>query len=150
VGAVTKRCFDRRRPGRAHRLCRPPGAPNITATPALGSRAASHDPTRRQRASPRGASRPLDQRRPRAERGGREAARPAAAPQRERLMSRRTRLALAWGVHLYTALGLVCAAGVAVRLVEGGDEAFRAAFWLMGLATLIDATDGTLARAIRI
>jgi phosphatidylcholine synthase len=60
---------------------------------------------------------------------------------------------LAWCVHGYTALGLVAAAGM-VWLLAGADQpgptAFRAAFGLMLLATLIDATDGTLARAIRI
>jgi phosphatidylcholine synthase len=60
------------------------------------------------------------------------------------------RVALAWGVHFYTALGLVCAAGIAVLIVQGGGEAFRGAFILMLIATLIDATDGTLARAVRI
>jgi phosphatidylcholine synthase len=65
-------------------------------------------------------------------------------------MTGRRRVALAWGVHLYTALGLACAAGIAVLIVEGGDEAFPAAFWLMAVAMLIDATDGTLARAIHI
>ena len=57
---------------------------------------------------------------------------------------------LAWGVHLYTALGAVCAAGMLVLLVEGGANAFRGTFALMVLATLIDATDGTLARRIRV
>jgi phosphatidylcholine synthase len=57
---------------------------------------------------------------------------------------------LGWCVHFYTALGLVCAAGVAVALFEGGPAAFRWAFVLMLVATLIDATDGTLARAVRI
>lgn len=57
---------------------------------------------------------------------------------------------LAWGVHLYTAMGLVCAAGIAAVLVEGGPSAFRWSFLLMALATFIDATDGTLARKIRI
>jgi phosphatidylcholine synthase len=57
---------------------------------------------------------------------------------------------LAWCVHFYTALGLVCAAGVAVLLFQGGAEAYRWSFLLMLVATLIDATDGTLARAVRI
>jgi phosphatidylcholine synthase len=57
---------------------------------------------------------------------------------------------LAWCVHLYTALGLVAAAAIAVLLVQGGAEAFRTAFALMLVATLIDATDGTLARRIHI
>src|SRR5262245_19962342 len=63
------------------------------------------------------------------------------------------RRVLAWGVQLYTALGLACAAGIALLLVEARPDsvvAFRWAFALMVTATLIDATDGTLARAIRI
>jgi phosphatidylcholine synthase len=60
------------------------------------------------------------------------------------------RAVLAWCIHLYTALGLVAAAGIAVLAVRGGPDAFRWAFLLMVLATLIDATDGTLARRIRI
>ena len=58
--------------------------------------------------------------------------------------------ALAWGVHLYTALGLVFAAAIAVLLYQGGPNAFRWSFVLMAIATFVDATDGTLARAIRI
>ena len=57
---------------------------------------------------------------------------------------------LAWLVHLYTALGLVCAAGMAVLIVRGGDASFRGAFLLMMLATAIDATDGWLARRARV
>lgn len=57
---------------------------------------------------------------------------------------------LAWGVHLYTALGLVCAALIAVLINRGGDEAFRAALMLMLLAMLIDSTDGWLARRARV
>jgi len=57
---------------------------------------------------------------------------------------------LAWCVHLYTALGLVLAAGIAVLLVQGGAWAFRWSFLLMAVATFVDATDGTLARRIRI
>jgi phosphatidylcholine synthase len=53
---------------------------------------------------------------------------------------------LAWLAHFYTALGLVCAAGIAVLIVRGGDQSFRAAFLLMMVATAIDATDGWLAR----
>lgn len=56
----------------------------------------------------------------------------------------------AWLVHLYTALGLVCAAGIAVLIVRGGDASFRTAFLLMLLATAIDATDGWLARRARV
>lgn len=57
---------------------------------------------------------------------------------------------LAWAAHLYTALGLVCAAGIALLVVRGGDTAFRGAFLLMALATFIDATDGWLARRARV
>jgi phosphatidylcholine synthase len=57
---------------------------------------------------------------------------------------------LAWCVHLFTSLGLVAAAGIAVLIVRGGDDSFRAAFGLMWIATLIDAVDGTLARKARV
>lgn len=54
---------------------------------------------------------------------------------------------LAWGVHLFTGLGLVAAAGIAACIV---DRKYDAAFALMLVATLIDALDGTLARAARV
>ena len=57
---------------------------------------------------------------------------------------------LAWLVHLYTAMGLVCAAGMAVLIVRGGDASFRGAFLLMMVATAVDATDGWLARRARV
>ena len=60
-----------------------------------------------------------------------------------------TRL-FAWLVHLYTALGLVCAAGMAVLIFEGADASFRGAIFLMMLATAIDSTDGWLARKVRV
>jgi phosphatidylserine synthase len=44
-------------------------------------------------------------------------------------------LLLAWLAHAYTALGLVCAAGIAASIVAGGDESFRVAFLLMIAAT---------------
>jgi len=56
----------------------------------------------------------------------------------------------AWLVHLYTAMGLVCAAGMAVLVMRGGDASFRGAFGLMMTATAIDATDGWLARKARV
>jgi phosphatidylcholine synthase len=62
----------------------------------------------------------------------------------------RWRQFLGWCVHFYTGLGLVLAAAVAVLLVYGGAEAYRRAFLLMVAATLIDATDGTFARWVRI
>ena len=58
--------------------------------------------------------------------------------------------ALAWLVHLYTAMGLMCAAGMTVLIVRGGDASFRGAFLLMMVATAIDATDGWLARRARV
>ena len=57
---------------------------------------------------------------------------------------------LAWLAHLYTAMGLVAAAGMAVLIVRGGDASFRWAFFLMMVATAIDATDGWLARKARV
>jgi phosphatidylcholine synthase len=57
---------------------------------------------------------------------------------------------LAWGVHLYTATGLVCAGLMAVLIFRGGDAGFRAALMLMMLATLIDSTDGYFARRLRV
>lgn len=56
----------------------------------------------------------------------------------------------AWTAHFYTALGLVLAAFIAVLIVRGGDGAFRLAFMLMLAATLIDATDGWLARRVHV
>ena len=57
---------------------------------------------------------------------------------------------LAWTAHAYTGLGLVAAAGIAMCIFEGGPAAFRTAFLLMFVATVIDATDGTLARLVRV
>jgi phosphatidylcholine synthase len=57
---------------------------------------------------------------------------------------------LGWCVHGYTALGLVAAGLIAVLLVRGGADAFRWSFLLMAIATIVDATDGTLARKVRI
>ncbi len=57
---------------------------------------------------------------------------------------------LAWCVHGYTALGLIAAGGIAVAIFDGSPGAITWAFWLMFIATLVDATDGTLARAIQV
>jgi phosphatidylcholine synthase len=57
---------------------------------------------------------------------------------------------LGWCVHGYTGLGLVAAGLIGVFLVEGGPDAFRWSFLLMALATIVDSTDGTLARRVRI
>jgi phosphatidylcholine synthase len=53
----------------------------------------------------------------------------------------------AWFVHLYSALGTVIAF-IAILFIE--QLQFREAFFLMTLAVLIDASDGTLARAARV
>ncbi len=58
----------------------------------------------------------------------------------------RIRTFLAWCVHFYTSLGLVAAGGIAVAIVAADPASFRLAFFLMVLATAIDATDGMLAR----
>jgi phosphatidylcholine synthase len=57
---------------------------------------------------------------------------------------------LGWCVHGYTGLGLVLAGMIAVLLVRGGANSFRWSFLLMAIATAVDATDGTLARKVRI
>lgn len=60
------------------------------------------------------------------------------------------RQCLGWCVHFYTALGLIAAAAIVVLLVQGGAAAYPRAFLLMAAATLIDASDGALARRVRI
>ncbi len=70
---------------------------------------------------------------------------PTVRPQRQ---PTRLRKAAAWAVHAYTAMGLVVAGAMAALLVRGDASAFQGCFALMVLATLIDATDGTFARAV--
>jgi phosphatidylcholine synthase len=53
----------------------------------------------------------------------------------------------AWGVHLYTATGAL-AAFAAVLATIGAN--YRAAFLWMAAATIVDATDGVLARLARV
>ena len=55
------------------------------------------------------------------------------------------RIILAWGVHLFTALGAVFAV-VALAEIGGGDFA-SAAMWMLA-ALVIDSADGTMARAV--
>ncbi|QEH34140.1 Phosphatidylcholine synthase [Aquisphaera giovannonii] len=57
---------------------------------------------------------------------------------------------LGWCVHAYTASGLIAAAIMASLLLEGGPAAYRWCFLLMAIATIVDATDGTFARMVRI
>jgi phosphatidylcholine synthase len=72
---------------------------------------------------------------------------PAAGEHAPPSMLRRV---LGWCVHAYTASGLAIAAVILALLVNGGPDAFRWSFLLMFLATIVDATDGTFARAVRI
>lgn len=57
---------------------------------------------------------------------------------------------LCWLVHLYTALGLVAAAAMAVLILRGGADVARDVFVLMLVATVIDSSDGVLARRARV
>ena len=54
---------------------------------------------------------------------------------------------LAWGVHLFTASGLL-AAFMAIIAIEAGN--FRTAMLWLFLALIIDGVDGTLARLFRV
>jgi phosphatidylcholine synthase len=54
---------------------------------------------------------------------------------------------LAYTVHLYTAMGLLCSALIAADIVQ---QNYRRAFLWMIVAVLIDATDGTFARKFRV
>jgi phosphatidylglycerophosphate synthase len=54
---------------------------------------------------------------------------------------------LAWTVHAYTASGAVAALGMTVAIM---NDRYRTAFFLMVAATVIDATDGMLARFARV
>src|SRR2546422_112849 len=74
----------------------------------------------------------------------------SAASEPARVRRSGVRILLAWCAHFYTALGLVAAGGAAVAIVHGGPENFRLAFFLLMVATLIDATDGTFARLVRV
>jgi phosphatidylcholine synthase len=56
----------------------------------------------------------------------------------------------AWAVHVYTASGLVLAAAAAALIVRGDEAALHGALLLFLLATVIDATDGVLARRARV
>ncbi len=53
----------------------------------------------------------------------------------------------AWGVHLYTASGALAAFGGTVAVFQAN---YRAAFLWMVFATVVDATDGVLARMARV
>lgn len=57
------------------------------------------------------------------------------------------KLVLAWLVHLYTAFGVVIGF---LTILAIDQAAYRDALFLMALAVVIDATDGTLARAAHV
>src|SRR5262245_60958453 len=52
----------------------------------------------------------------------------------------------AWCVHCYTGLGLVAAAGMAMFIIRGDEVSSYRCIFLMIIATVIDGTDGWLAR----
>ena len=54
---------------------------------------------------------------------------------------------LPWVAHLYTGLGAVAALAATLAVVRGD---YREAFLWLGLQIFIDATDGVLARALRV
>lgn len=56
----------------------------------------------------------------------------------------------AWCVHAYTASGLLLAAAAAVLIVRGDEASLRAALLVFLVATLVDGTDGFLARRFRV
>jgi phosphatidylcholine synthase len=58
------------------------------------------------------------------------------------------RIAAAWLVHLYTAMGLALGAAAAVNIIAGGAANWRTALALLLAAVIVDATDGTFARLI--
>ncbi len=53
----------------------------------------------------------------------------------------------AWGVHLYTALGLVCALFAFIGLIDGNA---RMMWMWLGFALVIDSTDGMMARRFQV
>jgi phosphatidylcholine synthase len=55
--------------------------------------------------------------------------------------------AAAWAVHAYTAFGAVAAFAAVLAIIDG---AFRTAFLWLVTATVVDATDGMLARLARV
>jgi len=59
----------------------------------------------------------------------------------------RLRRSFAWSVHAYTATGALAAFAATIDTIHGN---YRGAFFLMVVATAIDATDGLLARMARV
>jgi phosphatidylcholine synthase len=56
-------------------------------------------------------------------------------------------MTIAWAAHLYTASGAVLAFLAATRVIDGD---YRAAFFWLAMQVAVDATDGVLARALRV
>ena len=56
-------------------------------------------------------------------------------------------MTIAWIAHLYTGLGVVCALAATLAVIRSD---YRAAFLWLGLQVAIDATDGVLARALKV
>ena len=64
-----------------------------------------------------------------------------------KLINQRSAVAKAWGVHLFTALGLVLAVFATLALIEHQIELMW--LWLL-IAMMVDGVDGTLARRARV
>ena len=62
------------------------------------------------------------------------------------------RVILGWLVHFYTATGLLISAAIAMILLDPtpNAETFRNCFLLLVIASIVDASDGTFARMVRI
>lgn len=56
-------------------------------------------------------------------------------------------VAAAWGVHLFTATGVLWGFLALLAVLEGDNQR---AFWWLALATAVDSIDGTLARAVNV
>ena len=69
-----------------------------------------------------------------------------ASGHKSRPVCKRDRLA-AYGVHVFTALGVAASAWMMASIAEGD---YRTTFLLMVVAVVIDAVDGTLARRFRV
>lgn len=63
----------------------------------------------------------------------------------EPVLFSRSRRAVAWAVHLFTACGSVCCL---LSIDAGIEHQWKAAFGWLALAVFIDAVDGALARAV--
>ncbi|MFP4270571.1 MAG: CDP-alcohol phosphatidyltransferase family protein, partial [Alphaproteobacteria bacterium] len=63
------------------------------------------------------------------------------------LRERRGRKAVAWGVHVFTASGIVLGCLALMATLEGDR---LAAFLWLGLALFVDGIDGTLARRLKV